>query len=104
MAECCVPANDPAIVRASTAGVANVAINMEFERITMRQSREFDLLDAADAAYRYARLLVYDVVPIGVRLDQANLTMPQSLALVVLAGIELELASHRRDLPELISA
>jgi hypothetical protein len=70
----------------------------------MRQSRECELLDAADAAYRHARAVVYDVLPIGVKLDQVELTVRQRRALAVLTGAESDLDDYRRDPAALMSA
>jgi hypothetical protein len=75
-----------------------------FEKVIMTQSRTDDLQDAADAAYRCARAIVYDVLPIGVRLDQADLTIRQRRALAVLADAELDLERYRSDQAEVMSS
>jgi hypothetical protein len=61
----------------------------------VRQSQEFDLLDATEAAYRCARALVFDVLPIG-RLDDCDLSVLQRTTLAALADAEADVKSYRR--------
>jgi hypothetical protein len=53
------------------------------------------LTDAADAAYRQARMIVYDVLPIGVPVQLTQLTPNQREVLDELADAEAELTNYR---------
>jgi hypothetical protein len=65
--------------------------------VSASRTRTLELIEAADAAYRRARMLVYDVLPVGEPVVMASLSSAQRDALLDLDIAEAHLADHRRQ-------
>jgi hypothetical protein len=63
----------------------------------IRPAGDRGYIAVADAAYRHARVVVYDTFPAGRVIDSAELTSDQREALTSLLMAEANLANYRHD-------